>query len=139
MVQNAKNLLSISSSSINAIGGKFSLENLELLNTLSMPSLRSVNEIALINLQQLNTVAFASSGVTKASKIQVSDTFLGEFTGFNLSTVDFLQIDNNPKMTSLMVDLVNITDSLIVIKNGNNMAIDMPSLEGAAEIQLSNI
>lgn len=139
IVNNATKLISLSSTSINAIGGTFQLQNLELLSKLDMGALRTMNEIEFIKLPQLSTITFGTSGVTKINSIRITDTFISDLSGLNVATVENFQIDNNKKMTTFNSDLVNITGQLIINNNGNNMEITMKHLELAAEIQISNV
>ncbi|KAK5992384.1 Protein ecm33 [Cladobotryum mycophilum] len=139
IISNATKLISISSTSINSIEGSFQLVNLELLSSVKMQSLKSLKTITLQKLPQLSALTFGTSGVTKASSIEVTDTFLSDLSGLNVNTVDTLQITNNHKLTMFNSDLVNITTLLSISSNGNNMQINMTELQTAAEIQLSNI
>ncbi|KAM0264460.1 hypothetical protein ACHAQJ_000651 [Trichoderma viride] len=139
IINNATQLISISSSTITSIGGNFELESLELLSSVTMQSLKTLNKLNMIKLPQLSTLTFGTSGVTKASVIQVTDTFLSDLSGLNINSVDSLTITNNNKLTSFNSDLVNITTLLSVTSNGNNMQINMTKLQSAAEIQLSNV
>lgn len=138
-ITNATQLLSISSSTINAIGGTFELNGLTLLSSFQMSALRSLNKINMINLPQLPGVTFGSDGVTSASSVVISDTFISDLSGLSLATVDTFQIDNNNKLTSFNSDLTNITTSLIINNNGNNFIINMTKLRTANEIELSDI
>ncbi|KAF7535205.1 hypothetical protein G7Z17_g13241 [Cylindrodendrum hubeiense] len=104
-----------------------------------MASLKTVGEIKMIKLPQLSSLNFGTEGVTKMTSIQITDTFLSTLSGLSVATVENLQIDNNDKLTTFDSDLVNITGTLIITDNGNNMEITMDKLELAAEIQISNI
>lgn len=139
IINNASGIVSISSTSINAIGGNFTLNNLEFLSTLEMSSLKSVGAISLIKLTQLDNLNFGTEGVTKVKSIQVTDTFISDLSGLSVATVENFRIDNNRKMTSFNSDLVNITGQLIISSNGNNMEITMNELELASEMQISNV
>ncbi|KAH6609519.1 hypothetical protein Trco_002865 [Trichoderma cornu-damae] len=139
IITNATQLISISSSTINAIGGNFELDSLELLSSVNMQSLKTLNKLNLVKLPQLSNLIFGTTGVTKASSIQVTDTFLSDLSGLNLNSVDTLTITDNNKLTSFNSDLANITTLLSVTSNGNNMEINMTKLQTAAEIQLSNV
>jgi len=139
IINNATQLISISSSTVTSIGGNFELDSLELLSSVNMQALKSLNKLSMVKLPQLSTLIFSSSGVTKASSIEVTDTFLSDLSGLNINSVDSLTITNNNKLMSFNSDLVNITTLLSVSSNGNNMEINMTKLQSAAEIQLSNV
>jgi hypothetical protein len=139
IVNNASGLISLTSTTINSISGEFQLQNLELLSTLEMASLKSVGEISMVKLPQLSSLNFGTEGVTKMTSIRITDTFISDLSGLSVATVENFQIDNNKRMTTFDSDLVNITGQLIINNNGNNMDITMDKLELAAEIQISNV
>jgi len=139
IINNATGLISIQSNTINSIGGRFELKELNSLNTITMDSLRNVNELEMEKLTSLRELTFGSEGVTKASKVRITDTFLNTLSGFMLSTVESLQIDNNGRLARFDSDLVNITDTLIINNNGRGMEISMDKLESASEIQIANV
>lgn len=139
IAKGAGSLLSISSTSINSISGKFELNNLEALNNLEFSSLTSLNEVSFIKLPRLSELRFGTEGVTKISTIRITDTFISNLSGLNVATVDSFQIDNNRKMSQFNSDLVNVTKQLLIFDNGNDaMEIIMNKLETAAEIQVSS-
>jgi hypothetical protein len=139
IISNATKLISLSSTTINAIGGKFQLQNLEFLATLEMGALRTLNEVEFIKLTQLSKINFGSNGVTKVNSIRITDTFISDLSGLSVASIENFQINDNSKLTKFNSDLVNITGQLIINNNGNNMEIDMPKLEYAAEIQISDV
>lgn len=139
IVSNATKLLSLSSTTINAIGGKFQLQNLEFLATLEMGALRTLNQIEFIKLTQLSKINFGANGVTKVNSIRITDTFISDLSGLSVAAVENFQINDNSKLNKFDSDLVNITGQLIINNNGNNMEINMPKLEYAAEIQISDV
>lgn len=139
VAKGAGDLISISSTSINAIGGKFELSNLESLSNLEFSSLTSLGELSFIKLPRLGELNFGTEGVTKIKTIQITDTFISDLSGLSVATVEKFQIDNNRKMNTFNSDLVNITSELKIFDNGNDiMEITMNKLELAAEIQISS-
>ncbi|KAF4121077.1 GPI-anchored cell wall organization protein Ecm33 [Geosmithia morbida] len=139
IVNNATNLLSLTSSTISSIEGRFVLTSLNSLNTISMDNLRTIGNLEMQKLPALRDLIFGTEGVTKASQIEVSDTFLSSLSGLKISSVDSLNINNNDRLTKFESDLVNITDTLIITSNGRDMEISMQKLESAAEIQIANV
>lgn len=139
LIVNGTQINSLSSSTINAIGGKFQLQNLKFLSSLDMSSLRTVEEIEFVVLPQLSSLNFGTNGVTKINSIRITDTFISDLSGLSVSSVENFQINDNRRMVAFSSDLVNITGQLIIYANGNNMDITMNDLESAAEIQLSNV
>lgn len=131
----------LSSSSINAISGKFILQGCEYLRDLRMDSLTDVSEIEFTNLPILNGLTFGSSGDLKINKITISDTRIDDLSGLNVVTVEDFLINNNARMRSFSSDLVNITGSagLRIEGNGKDMQLDLPELESATELQFQDI
>ncbi|POR34639.1 Protein ecm33 [Tolypocladium paradoxum] len=138
-VSNATKLIGISSSSINSIGGTMKLEGLQLLSSLNMQALKSVNNLQLINLPQLSGLTFGTSGVTKSSAITITDTFINDLSGLNIATADTIDISNNAKLTTFTSDLVNVTKSLKLTNNGNTMQVNMSRLETAGDVQFRQV
>lgn len=134
-------ITSLSSSSINAIGGTFELNGLEFLDTLTMDSLTDVGSISFVNLNRLNGLTFGSSGVTKVKTIEISDTFIDDLSGLNVATVENFKINNNKRMKTFNSDLVNITgtDGLQLQGNGVDMELELNQLETASELQFQDI
>ncbi|PHH80656.1 hypothetical protein CDD82_1584 [Ophiocordyceps australis] len=138
-VSNCTKLIGIASSSINSIGGTLLLEGLQLLSKFDMQSLKSVNNLMFINLPQLSSFTFGTAGVTKCRVIQIQDTFLTELNGLNIASADKIDIANNAKLTMFNSEIVNITESLKVTNNGNNMQVNMSRLQFAGDIQFRQI
>ncbi|RDA93604.1 hypothetical protein CP533_6154, partial [Ophiocordyceps camponoti-saundersi (nom. inval.)] len=139
IVSNATKLISISSSSINAVGGSLRLEGLQLLSSCNLQALTSVVDMFLLNLPQLNGLTLGTEGVTKARRISIDDTFISDLTGLNIATADVIEISNNPKLTTFDSPLVNVTKSLKLTNNGNNMQVNMSSLQTCGEIQFRQV
>lgn len=139
IVNNATGLLSLTSTTLSSIEGRFELTSLNSLNSISMENLRSINDLAMQKLPALRDLTFGSEGVTKASKIEVSDTFLSDLSGLKVNSVDTFNINNNDRLTTFESDLVNITNTLIITSNGRDMKVALSQLESAAEIQIANV
>lgn len=139
IINNATNLLAIQSNTIRSIEGKFALVGLNSLNSITMDSLRTINNLQMEKLPALRDLTFGSEGVTEASEVQVTDTFLSSLSGLKLATVETLRIDNNDRLTRFDSDLVNVTDTLIINNNGRDMEISMLQLETASEVQIANV
>lgn len=138
IIKNASNILSISSNTIGSIGGMFELSSLNGLSAIRMDSLRTINELSMVKLTQLRELQFGSEGVTKGTKVTVSDTFLDSLSGLKLASVDILEINNNRRLTKFDSDLVNVTTGIFIVDNGNNIDINLGKLTQAKEIQIRN-
>jgi len=135
-------ITSISSSSINSIGGKFQLDSLELLETMSMSSLESVDEVEFVNLNRLNALSFSSDGVSKVRKITIADTYIDDLSGFTADTVEEWRINNNRRLKQFAPALKNITGTGGLVIQGNGakaLEVDLSELESASELQFQDI
>ncbi|KAM3448484.1 hypothetical protein MY3296_007763 [Beauveria thailandica] len=139
VISNTSSLLSVSSSSLQAIGGEFLVEDAGLLASVDLQKLTKLNKLTFRRLGQLNKLTFSSSGVSQASSVDIADTFLSDISGLNLATVDSLTINNNRRLAKFNSNLVNITKTLILTNNGNDMQVNLTDLQSAYEIQVSNI
>ncbi|KAJ4159864.1 uncharacterized protein LMH87_007802 [Akanthomyces muscarius] len=139
IVSNTSSLLGISSSSLTSIGGNFQVQDAGLLASISLPKLTKLNKLNFARLGQLSTLQFSSSGVSEASTVNIADTFLSDISGLNLATVESLTINSNKRLTKFDSNLVNITNTLILTENGNDMQVNLTELQSAYEIQISGV
>lgn len=137
-IKNATNLISITSTTITQIGGSFTLEDLNQVQSIRFSSLDSINEVAIVKAPALRSLVFGTEGVTKASTVRITNTNLDNLSSFKLSTVDSLTINDNPQMAQYDSALTNITTELVIRDNGENMEISMTNLTKAGEIQIGS-
>merc|ERR1712193_178694 len=137
IINNASNILSISSSSINSIGGRLEFQELNSLNSINMGSLESVSEIVMRKLTALQTITFGSDSVTEAESVEITDTDLSSLSGLMLTSVK--DLNNNNRLTKFDSALVNVTGQLLINSNGRDMEITLNDLETASEIQIGNV
>lgn len=138
VAENAGGLTSLGSSTIGSIGGSFTLNNLTLLSTLSMGSLKSASTINWVALPALSQLNFPAT-VSRAKSVTISNTFLSTLDGINLETVQTLQIDNNNRLKTFNTQITNVTSSLNINSNGNNLEVRFPNLIRAANMTLRNV
>ncbi|KAG5999999.1 hypothetical protein E4U43_001736 [Claviceps pusilla] len=139
IINNATQLISISSSSINSVGGTLRLQGLQLLSSFTMQSLKSVDKLELVNLNQLSGLTLGTSGVTKASSIRIQDTFISDLSGFNVATADNITIANNARLNTFSSQLENVTNTLSVVRNAGSMKVDLGKLRHAGELDFRSI
>jgi len=134
---NATQLTGLSSSTLNSIGGAFTLDQNTILSTLSFNSLTSVgmvNWTALPGLQQLTF----GQGISQASSLLITNTFLQTLEGINLESVSDFNVNNNPYLTSVSTQLANASGLINFQANGRNFSVEFPNLEWAANMSFSN-
>ena len=139
IIKEAKNIQSLSSSSISKIGGKFQLTQLERLSTINFNELEEVQEIEWTTLPALSGITFGTDGVTTIDKVRISDTSLSSLEGLNMASVGTFAIDNNRDLTMWETRLTNITDSLIVADNSADLEVSFPRLTAAGDIDVRGV
>lgn len=136
---NATGLNSISSDQLATISGKFDLSRLTILSGLQFDALQAVNEINWVSLAQLQSLNFGR-GISKANKVQISDTGLTSLNGIELEGVAEMNINNNRYMTEVDVNaLKNVTRALTFAANSDELKISLPNLESAANLTFINV
>lgn len=136
---NATQLTSLSADRLAIIGGRFNLEELQILSTLAFDSLSEVLTIRWIALPALQSLAF-NLGVSRVTNILVSNTGLTSLDGLDLETVGIMQIDNNRYLSTVDVNnMRNVTESISFAANSRTLAIRLPNLESAANMTFRNV
>lgn len=137
---NASQLTSISAANLGTIGGRFDLQELQIMSTLAFSSLSGVNTINWIALPALQALNFGGQGVTRANNVYISNTGLTDLKGIELTAVGSMDINNNQYLKTINVNnLANVTESLSFSANGLNLEIQFPNLESAANLTFRNV
>lgn len=137
-VDSVGSLISLTGSSVNEITGTFTLNNLTLLSTLSMASLTNVGTIDWTSLPALNTLTF-TAGVNRADSVTISDTFLQSLDGIDLESVGTMNINNNNRLTTVNLNLKNLTENLSFQANGQKLAVTLDQLIWASNLTIANV
>lgn len=137
IVNNATLLSTLSGSTLNSISGTMNLTDLTVLSTLQFPELKKVGVINFITLPALQTFTFTNV-INTCSSVTISDTQLSSLDGINLDTVDTMVINNNRFLMTISTQVANITDSLDIDSNGQNLAIEFPNLIWAGNMTFRN-
>lgn len=136
-IKGASGIYSITSTSINSIGGKFTVNNLEQLTAIDMSALRNVNAIELTKLNRLDTLNFGTEGL-KVKTISITDTSISDLSGLSVETVESLTLSSNKRMSTFNSDLVNVT-GLFSINNFNvDMDVTLEKLESVGGLDIRN-
>lgn len=114
------------------------LTSLTILSTLSFPSLTSVKSIQWAHLTALQELTF-TTGVTTADSIMITDTQLNTLDGINLQTVESIDINNNPYLHVIATHIANVTSSLNINANAQDLKVSLPNLIFAYNMTLRNI
>jgi len=136
--QDAGALTSLTSTSINSIGGNFTLQNLTLLSTLQFNALTEVGAISWITLPALPSLTMTQV-ISKAKSVSILNTFLSTLDGINLQTVESLVIANNNRLKTFSTQVANITSNLDIDSNGRLLDVSFPNLIWAAAMTFRNV
>lgn len=132
-------ITSLMSSSLQSIGGNFLLNNVTVLSNLGFTSLTSVDQISWTSLPALGSLNFGNPGVTTASSVLISDTFLSSMDGIDLTSVDTMNINNNGRMSLITSQLGNVGNLFNLNANGLQLKVNLPNLIWASNLTFSNI
>ena len=114
--QNNAALTGIEANDLQKIGG-VALGNLTTLSALSMPVLSEADQVNFTALPELQMLSFTAT-IQKAISILITNTQLTTLTGINVSSVDTFNINNNPALTTIDMQLTVLTGPLVIEGNG---------------------
>ena len=118
--------------------GSFVLNNLTTLSGLTFPELTAVTTIEWEALPALQNLTFGSQ-VQMAKNVLITNTQLQSLQGINLQVVDSFNINNNPYLTQVNMNLSNITTSLTLQANAKSLQASFPSLQTALNMTFRNV
>jgi hypothetical protein len=132
-VLNAPNVTTIGADTLTSIGGDFTVNNCQILSSLSFPFLTSVGSLSLQALPNLNGLGF-SANVASAKTLNIQNTFLATLDGINLQKVDSIYIANNRLLQDISFQVSNIAQSLVLESNGDRLTASFPNLQTASNL-----
>lgn len=134
---NAGGLVSLTSSSIESIGGTFDLFNLTTLSTLSFDKLTTTDKILWNALPALGSLTFPEF-ISQASSVIIENTGLTTLDGINLDNVDLMDINNNRRLTKISTQVGSVGTLFNVASNGLDLSVDLPNLQWASNATFRN-
>lgn len=137
-ISNATNLVRVNLPMLTVIGGAFTLRELTSLTSVNGPYLNTVGVIDWKILPILSTINF-ESGLVDVKSITISDTSMTGFYGFDVDSLDTLNINNNRFMESISSNLKGITRRLSISANARNAQVSFPNLEYANNITIRDV
>jgi hypothetical protein len=138
VVESVGGLTSLGGKDLQSINGNFTMSNDTLLSTLSFPSLTSVGIISIVSLPAISEFTF-TSGISSATGVIVSDTFLSTLNGLLITNADSVNINNNNRLKVVSMQLETARLSVLIEANGNSAEISFPNLTSAGSMTLRNI
>ena len=140
-VTDAIQLASLSFGSLQSIGG-FELGGLTVLSELSMPQITKVDQLNFTALPALQQLSFGGTGLTQANSILITNTGLSSLQGINnLQEVDFFNVNNNPSLQNISLQVTSIKNSLDIEANDGyvtGLQTSFPLLETAQNMTFRN-
>lgn len=137
--QGARNVTSITASTLGTVGNALDLEGLIGLGALNFGNLTSVGSLTFHtlgpNLQVLNW----GSGLKTVGALDIQDTFLQNLNGINLTSAQSINIANNQYLTDINIPLTTITGAINLNSNSaGRTAASFGNLTSAGSISISN-
>ncbi|KAG9244049.1 hypothetical protein BJ878DRAFT_87353 [Calycina marina] len=129
---------SLTSTSLASIGGTFTLDGLTQLSTLQFDVLTTVDSIDWSGLPVLGSLTF-STGVSTASNVLITNTFISSLDGINLMTVDSIDINNNNRLVEIDTQITNISTSLNIASNNKALVVSLPNLSWANNMTFRDV
>lgn len=136
---NATQLTSLSANRLATIGGKFELEELQILSTLAFDALTQVLTIQWIALPALQSLTF-NRGVSTVTNILISNTGMTSLNGLELETVGLMDINNNRYLNTVDVNnMRTVNTSISFAANSRTLEIKLLNLQQAANMTFRNV
>ena len=83
-----------------------------------MPQITKVDQLNFTALPALQQLSFGGTGVTQANSILITNTGLSSLQGINnLQEVDFFNVNNNPSLQNISLQVTSIKNSLDIEAN----------------------
>lgn len=140
-VTNAVKLASLTFGDLKSIGG-FELGALTVLSALSFPQLTRLTSLNFTALAALQELSFGGTGITKADSILITNTGLSSLMGLtNLEQVTTFNINNNPSLQNISLQVTNIQGALNIEANDgyvSGLQTSFPLLETAKNMTFRN-
>jgi len=134
----AGKLITLSSSTIESVGGSFDLFNLTTLSTLSFDKLTSVDTILWNALPTLGVLTLPDF-ISKATDVTIENTFLTTLDGINLMSVNNLDINNNRRLSTFSTQISSVGTLINIASNSQSLIVELPNLIWAANATFRNV
>jgi hypothetical protein len=133
LVDGAENVTSLTGDVLTTIGGSFTLNNLVNLKTLSFPALTACGDLTFKGLPNLNALGF-NKMLSQVGNLDIENTFLGDLTGLNVSSVTSIYLANNRMLNSATFLVNTVPKSIVIEANGAKFEASFPNLQSAQNI-----
>ncbi|CAO2658691.1 Nn.00g064140.m01.CDS01 [Neocucurbitaria sp. VM-36] len=123
----------ISASDLETLDGEMELDGLTSLYGIDFPKLKNIDSIKWNALPNLQSIGFTAE-VEEAKKVDIQNTGLRALTGINIEEVDTLFIANNGYINEITMQLGNVSDSLTLADNNEDVKVELPNLIWATNL-----
>ncbi|KAH3672303.1 hypothetical protein WICMUC_004398 [Wickerhamomyces mucosus] len=138
IINNATLLTSFTADSLNTITETLDLKSLTILDTLALPELATVGSINFVTLPALDSIQL-NTGLTQINSIYISDTSLETLDGFDVTSLDTFNVNNNKNLNSIDSKLENVKVALEVSYNSNDVEVAFDQLQWANNITFNDV
>lgn len=139
VAENNSNLTSLTSSTLEAIEGRFSLAGVTSLASLSMPALTEVNELSFVTCPLLQSMGLGSPGITRANMVTLEDTFIDNLDNFAPTEIDTFSININKRLVEINMPFRTASTRIQLSANGQSVSASFPDLTWAASMIIQNV
>jgi len=126
-IKGNSNLRTVSGSGLTNITGKLEVNDVSQLSQLSFTKLSSIGSLVLQGLPNLRSLEFDAQ-VTSCPKIDIQNTELQSLNGVNVNKADNIFIANNKGIGNITMDVTNVTESLTLSFNNEEVDVSFPKL-----------
>lgn len=138
IITNATQITSFSASSLATVTGKISLTGLTRLATLDLSALTTVGSIYFVTLPALDSITL-TTGVTEINSLYISDTALESLDGFEVSSLDTFNVNNNKNLATISASLQSVKTALEVSYNSDEVQVSFEDLVWANNITFRDV
>ncbi|CBX92221.1 hypothetical protein LEMA_P049270.1 [Plenodomus lingam JN3] len=127
------NMKRLSAGDLETLDGEMHLDGLTALRAVDFPKLKMIDSIKWNALPNLQTIGFTAE-VEEAEKVDIQNTGLRSLKGINIQEVDTVFIANNGYIDEIAMQLGNVSTSLTLADNNENVKVQLPNLIWASNL-----
>ena len=136
-IENNSKINSVSSDTLEEIGGEFKLVKTTQLNSISLPKLTSVTTLTWQSIG--NPSEMGINQLNKVDAVTISDSHLRNIDPINVTTIKSMNLDNNQFITKYEPAIKEISGDLNIHANGLDMEVSFPNLIWAMNLAVSDV
>lgn len=120
------------------LSGTLELDTLQRLNAVNFPKLKKVDTIKWNALPNLGEIGFTAS-VEEADTLDIQNTGLKSLDGINIQEAKTIKVFNNGYINSIKMQLGNVSKTLDFSNNNNAVAVELPNLIWANNLNFRSL